>query len=93
MRASYIDIRYDQITRRFRYPINMKEFLNWVLVSGAYSIEELALVGYQLPTNFILQDENLKLQDLIPFDSMFSENYERYFTQKQLLPIWTKRWS
>ena len=74
MRASYIDIRYDHSTRRFRYPVNMNEFLEWIVVIGAYSIEELALVGYQLPTNFLVQDENLILQDLIPFGSMFSEH-------------------
>lgn len=93
MRASYIDIRYNHFTRRFRYPVNMNEFLNWVLVTGANSIEELALVGYQLPTDFILQDENLKLKDLIPFNSYDLANYEQYFSREQLFPIWSARWA
>ncbi|GAK31917.1 Fis family transcriptional regulator [Weissella oryzae SG25] len=89
MRASFIDIRYAHITRRFRYPVNNKEFFNWLMVVGANCVDELALVGYQLPADFVLQDENLKLQDLIPFEDLRMEfsNFEYYMPRKQLLNI------
>ncbi|GAK30752.1 hypothetical protein WOSG25_050240 [Weissella oryzae SG25] len=79
MRADYVDIRFKGKTRRFRYPIRKNEFLTWVTVQKDVYLENLALVGYQLPDKVIKNlGKNLTVENLLPISGEQLSDYNNY---------------